>query len=63
MKIPTLQEAEVLIAEAERRNPVPWISHSRYAGQAAQAIASYHPELDPDAAYILYLEITSLANS
>ncbi len=53
MKIPTLQEAEVLIAEAERRNPGPWISHSRYAGQAAQAIASHHPELDPDAAYIL----------
>ena len=53
MKIPTLAQAEELIAEAERRNPGPWVSHSRYAGEAAQAIAMRHPELDADAAYIL----------
>ncbi|MCP4138769.1 MAG: HDOD domain-containing protein [Chloroflexi bacterium] len=55
MKIPTLTQAEELIAEAERRNPGPWVSHSRYAGEAAQAIASHHPELDADAAFILGL--------
>jgi len=55
MKIPTLQQAEVLIAEAERRNPGPWVSHSYYAAKAAQALASKHPELDADAAYIFGL--------
>ncbi|MBT3322540.1 MAG: HD domain-containing protein [Anaerolineae bacterium] len=55
MKIPTLTEAEELIAEAEQRNPGLWVSHSRYAAEAAQAIASYHPELDADKAYILGL--------
>ena len=53
MKIPTLAQAEELIAEAERRNPGPWVAHSRHAGEAAQAIARKHPDLDPDAAYIL----------
>lgn len=53
MKIPTLEQAEELIAEAERRNPGPWVTHSRYAGEAAQAIASHHPDLDANAAYIL----------
>lgn len=53
MKIPSLQEAEELIAEAERRNPGPWVAHSRYVGKAAQAIASHHPELDGEAAFIL----------
>lgn len=52
MKIPTRHEAEEMIAEAERRNPGPWVSHSRYTGEAAQAIASQHPELDPEAAFI-----------
>ena len=53
MKIPSRQQAEELIAEAERRNPGPWVAHSRYVGEAAQAIASYHPELDFETAYIL----------
>ncbi len=55
MKIPTLEQAEELLAEAEQRNPGPWVAHSRHAGKAAQAIASKHPELDPDNAYILGL--------
>lgn len=53
MKIPTLAKAEELIAEAAERNPGPWVAHSRYAGEAAQAIADKHPDLDADAAYIL----------
>ena len=71
MKIPSLQEAEALIAEAERRNPGPWVAHSRYVGEAAQAIASQHSDLDPEAAFILgflhdigrYFGITGMRHS
>ena len=55
MKIPTLAEAEVLLIEAEKRNPTPWIAHSRYVAIAAQKIAERHPALDPETAYILGL--------
>ena len=53
MKIPSRQEAERLIAEAERLNPGPCVAHSRYAGEAAQAIVSHHPDLDPESAFVL----------
>ncbi len=53
MKIPTLQEAEELLLEAQQLNPGPWVAHSRYVAQAAQAIAACHPDLDEHAAYIL----------
>ena len=53
MKIPTLEQAEALIAEARSRNPGPWERHSWFAGRAAQAIAARVPGLDPDAAFIL----------
>jgi hypothetical protein len=41
MKFPSLQEAKKMIAEAERRNPGAWMCHSRFVGEAAQAIASF----------------------
>lgn len=51
--IPHLQQAESFMKEAERLNPGPWIQHSFYVGSAAKIIATYHPILDPDIAFIL----------
>ena len=55
MNIPTLSEAELLLSKAEKRNPTPWVAHSRYVAMAAQKIAERHPQLDPETAYILGL--------
>lgn len=55
MQIPSRNEAEHFLMEAQQMNPGPWVSHSRYAAQAAQAIASEHPRLDPEIGYILGL--------
>jgi hypothetical protein len=53
MKIPTLETATALLEEAEQRNPGLWTRHSRFVAQAAEAIASHHPALDPESAFIL----------
>ncbi|MEW5871607.1 MAG: HD domain-containing protein [Chloroflexota bacterium] len=53
MHLPTIEQAHALLEEAQARNPGPWVQHSLYAAQAAQAIASRHPRLDPEAAYVL----------
>ena len=53
MKIPNLEESQNLLSEAEKLNPGPWVQHSIYVAQAAEAIARLHPTLDPTAAYIL----------
>ncbi len=56
MKIPTLQQARAFLAEAEARNPGPWVSHSIFVAQAAEAIAACHPDLSPaDACVLGYL--------
>jgi hypothetical protein len=55
MKIPTRQQAEAYLVEAEQLNPGSWIDHSREVALAAQAIANHHPDLDPETAYILGL--------
>lgn len=55
MKIPTKQQAETFLAEAERLNPGPWVPHSQYVAQAASVIAEHHPTLNPEQAYILGL--------
>ena len=34
-------------------NPGGWIQHSVSAGQAAAAISTHHPELDPEVSYVL----------
>jgi hypothetical protein len=54
MKIPTLNEAEKLLDEAEQRNPGLWVAHSRNVALAAKCIAE-HSNLDADAAYIMGL--------
>ncbi len=53
--IPSLQQAENLLEEASLLNPGPWTAHSRGVAQAARAIATAHPRLDPEKAYILGL--------
>lgn len=55
MTIPTHRQAEGYITEAEERNPGLWVDHSIQTANAAQRIASAHPELDPENAYILGL--------
>jgi len=53
MRIPRLEEAMWLMADAEERNLGPWVSHSAYTAEAARAIARHHDGLDPQATYIL----------
>lgn len=55
LKIPTLEEAERLMHEAECKNPGPWVQHSVNVAQAARLIAAQHPTLDADSAYTLGL--------
>ncbi|OHD57218.1 MAG: hypothetical protein A2Y33_07435 [Spirochaetes bacterium GWF1_51_8] len=55
MSIPSREEAERLMNEAERCHPGQWADHVRYAAKAAEAIASKIPGLDPERAYILAL--------
>ena len=53
MHIPSLEQAEIWVREAEKLNPGPWVEHSLFAARAAQLIAQAHPRLDPDTAFIL----------
>ena len=53
MKTPSIEETQALMTEAEGRNPGPWVSHSRFVAQAAEALAREHPSLDPQAAFVL----------
>lgn len=55
IKLPSLQQAEALLAEAEKLNPGPWVAHSRNVASAAKYIAEQHPTLDSDKAFILGL--------
>lgn len=52
--IPTKEEAERLLNEAEAMNPGPWGDHSRTAAHCAQKIAEAC-QLDPEKAYVLGL--------
>jgi hypothetical protein len=55
MKLPSRAQAEIFIEEGQALNPGPWVQHSRFVGQAAEAIACHVQDLDPEAAYILGL--------
>jgi len=55
MSIPSLEQAQELLAEAEMRNPGRWVAHSINVARAAELIAARHPSLDPERAYILGL--------
>ena len=53
-RYPDREEAEWLLAEAERCNPGPWGNHSRTAARCAEKIALYSG-LCPEKAYVLGL--------
>ncbi|NKB66607.1 MAG: HD domain-containing protein [Candidatus Latescibacteria bacterium] len=53
MKIPTRQEANAFLSEANTLNPGPWFQHSLFVAQAAEAIAAHHDDLNAEDAYIL----------
>ena len=55
MSIPTLAQAQQLLAEAERLNPGPWVRHSHFVAQAARSLGARLPGVDPDQAYIFGL--------
>ena len=59
---PALSQAESYLAEGSRRNPGPWVQHSRYAARAmsniARALREKNPgytDLDPERAFIFGL--------
>lgn len=53
--LPTREEAESLLLEAESCNPGPWGNHSRVAAHCAEAIAELCDDMDSEKAYILGL--------
>ena len=53
--IPTREESERLLKEAEKCNPGPWGNHSRITAHCAQKIAEACEGMDPERAYILGL--------
>lgn len=50
--IPKREEAERLLAEAEKCNPGPWGNHSRVAAYCAERIARECKGMDADRAYV-----------
>ena len=53
--LPTREQAEALLQEAENCNPGPWGNHSRVTAHCAEKIARACGDLDADKAYILGL--------
>lgn len=53
--LPTREQAEKLLKDAEKCNPGPWGNHSRVAAHCAEKIASKCVGMDTDKAYILGL--------
>ena len=53
--LPTMEQAEELLKDAERRNPGQWGNHSRVAAHCAEKIARLCNDLDSEKAYILGL--------
>ena len=55
MHMPTLAQAEAYLADAQARNPGPWVAHSRSTAMNARLIAEKCPSLNADTAYIMGL--------
>ena len=53
--IPSREEAERIIKEAEAINPGPWGDHCRVAAHCAERIAARCEGMDPDKAYVVGL--------
>ncbi len=52
---PTRHEAEDMLYQSGQDNPGGWYDHSQYVALGAEIIASHHPQLDSNIAYILGL--------
>ncbi|CAN5888578.1 HD domain-containing protein [soil metagenome] len=55
MKVPSTEEAETLLLQAETRNPGPWVAPSRNVALAARCLAEPHPGLNSETAYVMGL--------
>ena len=53
LKVPSLEEAKIILEEGSKLNPGPWVDHSLHVGQAAQLIAREDRELDENTALVL----------
>lgn len=53
--LPSREDAERLLQDAEKSNPGPWGDHSRTAAHCAEKIAAACGDMDQDKAYILGL--------
>lgn len=53
--LPSREEAEKLLLDAEQCNPGQWVSHSRYTAECAEKIAAFCEGMDTNKAYILGL--------
>ncbi|EHI99631.1 metal-dependent phosphohydrolase HD sub domain containing protein [Clostridium sp. DL-VIII] len=51
--IPSLEEAKMLLKEAEDLNPGPWVMHSMYVAEGAKLTAEQTENLNPEVAYVL----------
>lgn len=53
LDVPSIEEAKLMLEEAGRLNPGPWIEHSLNVGRAAELIAQCDGELDKNTALVL----------
>lgn len=53
--LPSKEEAQRLLLEAEAQNPGPWGEHSRVTARCAEIIAAHCPGMDSGKAYVLGL--------
>lgn len=53
--VPTLEEAMIILKEAEKLNPGGWVDHSLFVAEGAKLIAEQTDDLDSELAYILGL--------
>lgn len=53
LKVPSIEEAKIILEEGSKLNPGPWVDHSLNAGNAARLIAREDKELDENTALVL----------
>ena len=53
LKVPSLEEAKIILEEGSKLNPGPWVDHSLNTGKAAQLIAREDKDLDENTALVL----------
>jgi len=55
MKVPTRKDALAYLQEAAGLNPGPWVDHSQHVADTAVKIATQHPDMEPEPAFVLGL--------